>query len=75
MLIETWIAVLIVFFLFISNLVLVASGIANDQRLEDERKENNELIKENIELRKEVMRLNSKINLAKLYIEKEVKKQ
>lgn len=51
MLIETWVAVLIVVFLFISNLTLIASGIANDQHLEDERARNDELQKENYELR------------------------
>lgn len=51
MLIETWIAVLIVVFLFISNLVLVLSGLLTDQRLDDERKINDELREENYELR------------------------
>lgn len=78
MLIENWIAVLIIVFFFIGFMALAISGILNDQRLEDERKKNNELLKENIELlkenielHKEVMRLNSKINLARLYVEME----
>ena len=52
MLIETWVAVLIALFLFISNLALIASGIANDQRLENERAKNKALMEENAELKR-----------------------
>lgn len=74
MLIENWIAVIIVVFFFIGFMVLAISGILNDQRLEDERMKNDELQEENKALRKEVARLQSKINLAKLYVEMEGKK-
>ena len=74
MLIETWIAIVIIVFFFISFMVLTIAGILNDQRLEDERKLNNELLKDNIELQKEILRLKSKINLAKLYVEMEGRK-
>lgn len=52
MLIETWIAVLIVVFLFITNSILAISGIINDQRLENERERNNALMEENAELKR-----------------------
>lgn len=69
MLIETWIAIVIIVFFFIGFMVLAISGILNDQRLEDERKKIDELQEENKALRKEVARLNSKISLAKLYVD------
>lgn len=74
MLIENWIAVIIVVFFFIGFMVLAISGMLNDQRLEDERKKNDELREENKALRKEIARLNGKINLARLYVEMEGKK-
>lgn len=74
MLIENWIAVIIVVFFFIGFMVLAISGILNDQRLEDERKKNDELQEENKALKEEVVRLNSKISFAKLYMEMEGKK-
>lgn len=52
MLIETWIAVLIVLFLFICNIALILSGMLGDQRLENERKRNNALQEENAELKR-----------------------
>ena len=52
MLIETWIAVLIVLFTFISNFALIASGMISDKRLENERKRNNALQEENAELKR-----------------------
>lgn len=69
MLIETWIAIVIIVFFFIGFMVLAISGILNDQRLEDERKKIDELQEENKALRKEVARLNNKISLAKLYVD------
>lgn len=74
MLIENWIAVIIVVFFFIGFTVLAISGILNDQRLEDERKKNDELQEEIKTLKEEVVRLNSKISFAKLYMEMEGKK-
>ena len=74
MLIETWIAVLMIVFFFIGFMVLAIAGMIQDQRLEDERKKNDELQEENKALRKEVARLNSKINLARLYVEMEGRK-
>ena len=75
MLIENWIAVIIVVFFFIGFMALALSGILNDQRLEDERKKNDELQEENKALKEEVVRLNSKIGFAKLYMEMEGKKK
>ena len=75
MLIENWIAVIIVVLSFASNFVLAISGMRTDERLEDERIKNEELYAENKALRKEVARLQSKIDLAKLYVEMEGYKQ
>ena len=52
-------------------MALAISGILNDQRLEDERKKNDELQEEIKTLKEEVVRLNSKIGFAKLYMEME----
>ena len=71
MLIENWIAALIIVFTFICSMALAISGILNDQRLEDERKKNDELQEEIKTLKEEVVRLNSKIGFAKLYMEME----
>lgn len=51
MIIETWIAVLIIVALFLSNSILAISGMINDQRLENERERNDELQEENAELK------------------------
>ena len=71
MLIENWIAALIIVFIFICGMALAISGILNDQRLEDERKKNDELQEEIKTLKEEVVRLNSKISFAKLHAEME----
>ena len=52
MFIENWVAVLILVFLFVSNLILTVSGMKNDQRLEDERAKNEALMEENAELKR-----------------------
>ena len=75
MLIENWIAVIIVIFIFLVACISLTSGIMQDQRLEDERKKNDELQEENKELRKEVARLQGRINLARLYVEMGGKKE
>lgn len=69
MLIENWIEVIIVVLTFASNFVLAISGMKTDERLEDERIANDELQEENKALRKEVARLQSKIDLARLHVE------
>lgn len=74
MLIENWIAVMIIVFFFLGFMVLAIGGILNDQRLEDERKKIDVLQEENKALREEVVRLNSKISFAKLYVDMEGRK-
>ena len=51
MLIEIWVAITIVVLLFLSNALLVISGILNDRRLEHERKRNDELQNELFEIK------------------------
>ena len=52
MLVETWVAVLIALFLFVTNSILAVSGMKNDDRLEEERAKNEALMKENEELKR-----------------------
>lgn len=76
MLIETWIAVMIIVFLFIGFFILAISGITNDQRLENERAKNDALREENEELKRyiAVQKTKSIITVANDFYNEEEKK-
>ena len=68
---ETWVAIIITILIFIGSIVSSIGWMLEGQRLEDERKTNSNLEEENKALRKEVARLSRKLNLVRLYIERE----
>ena len=76
MFIETWIAALIAVFLFITNIILAASGMMNDQRLEEERAKNEALMEQNAELKRyiAVQKTKSLIGVATDYYNEKEKK-
>ena len=76
MFIETWIAALIAVFLFITNIILAASGMMNDQRLEEERAKNEALMEQNAELKQyiAVQKTKSLIGVATDYYNEKEKK-
>ena len=71
---EIWVAIIIAILIFIGSIVSSIGWMLEGQRLEDERKVSARLEEENKALRKEVARLSSKLNLARLYVEMEDKK-
>lgn len=73
MLIETWIFVVLVIYIFASGLMSLLGWMRADKMLELERDINNELKDEITYLTEENARLNSKISIAKLYIEEKTK--
>lgn len=52
MLVETWVAAVMMLCLFIIGIALVISGILQDERLEKERKKVEALMEENAELKR-----------------------
>ena len=52
MIVETWIAAIILVFFFISNLALIVTGMLVEEKLENERIKNDELREENYALRR-----------------------
>ena len=67
MLIETWVAVLIIIFIFILGMGSLIGWILVDQRLESTTEENKTLLKENTQLK-------SKMDFMRLYYESECEK-
>lgn len=63
MLIETWIAVMITVCIFISNFISIIGWITDGQRLEQEVKENKNLMAENERLYKIINELNCLHNI------------
>lgn len=64
MLIESWIAALIIVFIFIVGIIALLGWMIADQRLEEMTKENKALIEENTKLK-------DKLNFTRLYYELE----
>lgn len=73
MLIESWIAVMIIVFIFITAFISIFGWMAADQRLDKERALNKELSDENLRLSVENAQMRAKINFLRLHIESEKK--
>lgn len=73
MIIETWIAVLAIVFMCVTGAISLLGWMRSDKMLELERDINNDLHEEIESLCYENARLNSKINLVKLYVEEKTK--
>ena len=73
MLIEDFVLIVLLVFMALAGFVSLCGWMRADNRLECERDINNELQDEIKYLREENARLNTKISIAKLYIEEKTK--
>ena len=73
MLIKTWIAVMIIVFIFVIAFISLFAWITADERLGKERALNKELSDENLRLSVENAQMKAKISFLRLHIESEKK--
>ena len=74
MIIETWIAIMIIVFVFVTAFISLLGWMASDQKIKNERRCNRELAEENARLSVENAQMKAKISFLKLHIEMESKK-
>ena len=73
MFIETWIAAMLIAFVFVGALISTIGWMLTDRRNEEERKLNKEIVRLNSKLASENEQLRAKLSLIKLRIDMEEK--